>query len=342
LAGGPRNCDTAMFVDPVLGVPLGLYIHDDVEDRASLVHLVSENGGDVSASPSGVPYILVDPSKQSGQALCRRYAGKKGKLVLDARWIRECLRFRSLLLFHNNWGGCMIMPTDVPPTKPSDDPQVSQHLSPSQEDSQQHTDERQDQVSQSTFEYSYPMPPGITRPNHPWRSSSSYQAIHWDNSHNQSFYLDSPPEEQPFHSVVHTAGSSFIGTADSSDSNGIMDSAGIPERESLAELSRGRKRQRVLVSFSLYPSSYLLESCNILQPPHTAPSSSLIISRKRGTVRSPTPPSRVVKSTYGGNLFTAEDVVYLRRYIEYCHDQGLVLSLRQICEKVAQKAPHHS
>jgi hypothetical protein len=323
LTGVIRDRDTAMFVDPVLGVPLGLYIHDDVEDRASLVHLVSENGGDVSASLSGVPYILVDPSKQSGQALCRRYTGKKGKLVLDARWIRECLRFRSLLLFHDNWGGCMITPTDLPAAKPSHDPQVSQHLSPSQEDSQQHTDELQDQVSQPTFEYSYPIPPGIARPNNPWRSSSSYQATHWDNSHNQSFYLDTPPEAQPFHSAVHTAGSSSNGTADLSDSHGAMDSARIPERESAAELSRGRKRQRV-------------------SPPYISAPSSLIISRKRGTVRSPTPPSRVVKSTYGGNLFTAEDVIYLRRYIEYCHDQGLVLSLRQICEKVAQKAPHHS
>lgn len=51
--------------------------------------------------------------------------------------------------------------------------------------------------------------------------------------------------------------------------------------------------------------------------------------------RSPTPPSRVVKSTYGGNLFTAEDIAYLKAYIDWCVDMGYVLSLREICERLA-------
>jgi hypothetical protein len=41
--------------------------------------------------------------------------------------------------------------------------------------------------------------------------------------------------------------------------------------------------------------------------------------------RSPTPPTRVVKSTYGGNLFTEEDVNYLMAYIQYCKDIGQML-----------------
>jgi hypothetical protein len=41
--------------------------------------------------------------------------------------------------------------------------------------------------------------------------------------------------------------------------------------------------------------------------------------------RSPTPPSRVVKSQYGGNVFTQEDVDYLKRYIEHIQQQGLVM-----------------
>jgi len=46
----------------------------------------------------------------------------------------------------------------------------------------------------------------------------------------------------------------------------------------------------------------------------------------RNTVaRSPTPPSRIVKSTYGGNLFTSDDVLYLKKYIDFCREQGLVL-----------------
>ena len=55
------------------------------------------------------------------------------------------------------------------------------------------------------------------------------------------------------------------------------------------------------------------------------PTSSLVVSRGQGTVRSPTPPTRVIKSTYGGNLFTADDVLYLKKYIDYCQEQGLVL-----------------
>jgi hypothetical protein len=61
------------------------------------------------------------------------------------------------------------------------------------------------------------------------------------------------------------------------------------------------------------------------------------VNRRNPDARSPTPPSRVVKSTYGGNLFTHEDIEYLKKYIDYCVAQGLVLSLREICERVAVK-----
>lgn len=61
------------------------------------------------------------------------------------------------------------------------------------------------------------------------------------------------------------------------------------------------------------------------------------MNRRNPDARSPTPPSRVVKSTYGGNLFTHEDIEYLKKYIDYCVAQGLVLSLREICERVAVK-----
>ncbi|KAF8335754.1 uncharacterized protein EI90DRAFT_3047036 [Cantharellus anzutake] len=58
--------------------------------------------------------------------------------------------------------------------------------------------------------------------------------------------------------------------------------------------------------------------------------------------RSPTPPRTIVSSLHGGNTFTSEDVSFLHRYIEYCRDKGLMLSLREICERLAIKAPHHS
>lgn len=83
------------------------------------------------------------------------------------------------------------------------------------------------------------------------------------------------------------------------------------------------------------------------------PPSTLVLNRKNPPARSPTPPTRVIKSTYGGNLFTSDDVLYLKKYIDYCQEQGLVLrsailtismtgvnnviSLREICERIAVK-----
>lgn len=67
-----------------------------------------------------------------------------------------------------------------------------------------------------------------------------------------------------------------------------------------------------------------------------------LVSARGPPTRSPDPPARVIKSTHGGNLFTADDVQYLKAYIEYCQHQGLVLSLREICERLAVKAPHHT
>jgi len=77
--------------------------------------------------------------------------------------------------------------------------------------------------------------------------------------------------------------------------------------------------------------------------PHTGPvNPAALVPPKGPPARSPTPPTRVLKSTYGGNLYTADDVEYLKKYIDYCQDQGLVLSLREICERIAVKAPHHT
>lgn len=75
------------------------------------------------------------------------------------------------------------------------------------------------------------------------------------------------------------------------------------------------------------------------RPPPTpaTPAANLVTGRRNPHIRSPTPPKRVLKSTYGGNLFTSEDVEYLKQYIDYCQAQGLVLSLREICERVAVK-----
>lgn len=43
--------------------------------------------------------------------------------------------------------------------------------------------------------------------------------------------------------------------------------------------------------------------------------------------RSPTPPTRAVSSIHGGNMYTVEDVNYLKKYIDYCRDMGWMLRL---------------
>jgi hypothetical protein len=54
----------------------------------------------------------VDPHKESGQNLYRQYAGKKGKIVLNARWVHECVKAGALQTFHSNWANCKVLGTE--------------------------------------------------------------------------------------------------------------------------------------------------------------------------------------------------------------------------------------
>ncbi|KAG5219823.1 MYB transcription factor [Salix suchowensis] len=91
-----------------------------------------------------------------------------------------------------------------------------------------------------------------------------------------------------------------------------------------AERPRGRKRTRSQFNAPAAPASTLVTNRN---PP----------------ARSPTPPTRIIKSTYGGNLFTADDVMYLKKYIDYCQDQGLVLRHPTIrVSKLSFPRAHHT
>ncbi|KAI6117797.1 hypothetical protein EV401DRAFT_1559905 [Pisolithus croceorrhizus] len=103
---------TDLFLEPMMGTPLTVYIEKDVEEKESLVELIAKHGGAVSPGYSGTPYILVDPHKESGQNLYRQYAGKKGKVVLHYRWIHECIRVGALQTFQNNWAGCKVTGTE--------------------------------------------------------------------------------------------------------------------------------------------------------------------------------------------------------------------------------------
>ena len=50
----------------------------------------------------------VNPHTESGQNLYRQYIGKKGKVVLDARWIHECVKTGVLQTFVTNFAGCKV------------------------------------------------------------------------------------------------------------------------------------------------------------------------------------------------------------------------------------------
>lgn len=58
-------------------------------------------------------FPAVDPHKPSGQNLWRQYAGKKGKIVLNAQWVHECIKTNQLQTFHSNWAGCKVTGTET-------------------------------------------------------------------------------------------------------------------------------------------------------------------------------------------------------------------------------------
>ncbi|KAI0066249.1 hypothetical protein BV25DRAFT_1821172 [Artomyces pyxidatus] len=397
-----------LFLEPMMGTPLAIYVQKDVDDRDNIVDLITRNGGIVSPGYSGVQYILVDPHKESGQNLYRQYAGKKAKMVLNARWVHECVRTGVLQNFMTNWAGCKVTgnepihrPPPAPPQPTMPMPQMPQpQAGPSRsqpgpiprvtnEDAFQvaNADAFQASLPQpmhgvestntmapqnATFTYQayqaqLPPPPGsmhnpATGPPQSWQAPNGiapeqtqthmgqpqvaqnmlpprgpYREDAWEGAYEQAgppptgpmvagpppgyVYPDqtgwvpngneyyAPPYDQPYPQTYNEAGPSNEETS--------------PPPQEGPDGPRGRKRTRA-------------------QPAPAPPAGTLVVNRRNPDARSPTPPNRVIKSTYGGNLFTADDVMYLKNYIDYCQEQGLVLSLREICERVAIKAPHHT
>ncbi|KXN90810.1 hypothetical protein AN958_03464 [Leucoagaricus sp. SymC.cos] len=465
----------ALFIDPMMGTPLPIYVDKDVEDRDNIVRLITSHGGTVSPNYSGVPYILVDPHKQSGQNLYRHYLGKKGKIVLASQWVYECIRLNQLQTFHSNYAECKVTGKEQihinPPEPSNQQPQAVQSVPPPQQTSSstplrnrpptpepsaarsarndvqpvarqngvatQHTAMAPMQGHRPGMQAMAPgmIPPGVSvdgltftsyalfgqdmsasggaapppppppqpqpqpqpngtavgptpaprvqpegAPPPPWQGTTGIapsqthlnpppppppppgqeQIIHrpqthWDGySHNghpaeaipgpstgetyeyryrddgngngqwvQAQYYDPGYEQayQPAYPEVPNNGvAGPLPVPPAPDGNAQAGPSTQPEADE--DRPRGRKRTRT-------------------QPPPAAPASSLVVN-KNTAARSPTPPSRIIKSTYGGNLFTADDVYYLKKYIDYCRDQGLVLSLREICERIAIRAPHHT
>ncbi|EDR11594.1 uncharacterized protein LACBIDRAFT_313965 [Laccaria bicolor S238N-H82] len=393
------NVNKELFIDPMLGTPLAVYIEKDVEDKATLVNLVTAHGGTVVTGYSGVTYILVDPHKSSGQNLYQQYALKKAKLVLDARWIHECIKANQLHTFQTNWAGCKVTGKEqvyqLQPTRNHDvAPMPEQQIQP------MHTQSipvipTVEQMGSFPYPVYPPMheaprgmsnappqtwnasagiapsqthinPPAIPQPTSYRPSQPSHQPQpqplqyrHWDgyphpqdgmsvqhpsythefryreehtgwvqpqNAYFEHSYDSAFPQNSGYMDVPsppsgdqHPTASTSLAPASASSSDAVAGpSTGIVDQPD----KRGRKRTRA----PAVPA---------------VPAASLVVNR-HPPARSPTPPTRVIKSTYGGNLFTADDIIYLKKYIDYCQDQGLVLSLREICERIAVKAPHHT
>ncbi|KIK45091.1 hypothetical protein CY34DRAFT_801945 [Suillus luteus UH-Slu-Lm8-n1] len=379
-----------LFLEPMMGTPLNVYIEKEVEDRDTLVELVTKHGGTSSPGYSGTPYILVDPHKESGQNLYRQYAGKKGKIVLHYRWVHECVRAGALQTFQNNWAGCKVTGTEkvTPPTivpsqtdqtrSATSQPAPMQPMAPHPQ-AMPPMPPGDPMVHPPQTSYGYPvyghpmhtptrgMQPPTAAPPQSWQAPNAIapQQTHITSPQTAAMlarqthpYRDEPwvtPFNQPPPHMVagpSAAGYDYRYGDDRSEwappandypydpasyehpydqTAPYMAEAGpptagpssVPADTTIAEKPRGRKRTRNTA-------------------PPAAPPSALVLNRRNPPAHSPTPPTRVIKSTYGGNLFTSDDVLYLKRYIDYCQEQGLVLSLREICERIAVKAPHHT
>ncbi|THH13218.1 hypothetical protein EW146_g6976 [Bondarzewia mesenterica] len=422
-----------LFLEPMMGTPLAIYIQKDVEDRDTIVDLIVarrsnlggmqrtkliyiwelkeylQNGGVVSQGYSGVPYILVNPHKESGQNLYRQYAGKKTKIVLDARWVHECVRAGALQTFQTNWAGCKVTGTEEvvrpPPPPQLPQPPVEQQTvlqpgppralpqatpnAPGIPQQIPGTDVFQAQIphgmpsvappdgmppSDAPFPYP-PYPPQLhaapralhtptAAPPQSWQAANGiapeqtqthiapqaaaqmmprgpYREPPWDGAYPQApppppnAMVGGPPAQYDYRGFREEQPQWVGGSNDYYDQSvpyeqnydqSYMNEGGPsnqPSETVTEEIPRGRRRTRA-------------------QPAPAPPASTLVMNQRNPQARSPTPPSRVIKSTYGGNLFTADDVLYLKKYIDYCQEQGQVLSLREICERVAVKAPHHT
>ncbi|KAJ6499334.1 hypothetical protein C8R45DRAFT_982028 [Mycena sanguinolenta] len=363
----PGDCESLLFRDPMLGTPLAFYLDKDISDRPALVELVKKHGGSVSQGYSAVTYILVDPHRPSGQNLYRQYANKKGKVVLDARWIRECIKLAALQTFATNWAGCKVDGTEdrIQETPP---PRVrTRQIEQPQQQPQQQQPHTLHIDPQTHYAFEPYVPPiQVAPPQQPWQATPGIapeqthitptHMLHrpaaeyrqdptpsWNHYHQPAAPVNPAPAQQYDYSryrddengwataadttAYYDPGPSYVQPYQSTnymeeeDTTPEAGPSTLPPAET-PEKPRGRKRVRSTAT------------------PGTSAAS--LVANKNPPARSPTPPTRVVKSTYGGNLFTADDVLYLKKYIDYCHEQGLVLSLREICERIAVKAPHHT
>ncbi|KAI0793243.1 hypothetical protein C8Q75DRAFT_797370 [Abortiporus biennis] len=382
---------TDLFLDPMMGTPLPLYVEKDVENREHIVDLITKNGGIVSPGYSGVQYILVDPHKESGQNLYRQYAGKKGKLVLNANWVIECVKAGLLQTYHTNFANCKVTGTERVITANENNPQpdptagslaavlpseLAQAIPPGTllqpTPTHPHLTTAPIQAAaealvhhqQATFGYNVYSHPASAGPPQSWQAASGIvpQQTHMTPPHmmdrhpgfrtDQAWATSYHQQAQASTSMVTHAEFDYryreeqpnwVATATEYYNQTYEQTYGEPETTYMEEAGPSNQQQAPdappIIEASEPPRG---RKRNRTQPQPAPPASTLVINRRNPPARSPTPPTRVIKSTYGGNLFTSDDIMYLKKYIDYCREQGLVLSLREICERIAVKAPHHT
>ncbi|KAG9120573.1 hypothetical protein FRC07_003878, partial [Ceratobasidium sp. 392] len=345
-----------------------------------IVRLIEKHGGVVASAYSTVPYILVDPTKESGQNLFRQYSAKRGKIVLNAAWVHACVAAGQLQTFKANYAGYKVdgsererrdqqqAPVQPPPPPPATTAQAAPEP---RTPARPRTSSRRRNDPAPTPAFAQPAQP-IQYPPQQWPEHPHYAHA----APPQPYYPGAPPPSQwatgqaqysalavpiiegaAYPPYPPYPGDDHAWPAAGDDPDHYYDQAfpqvpygyeipppapsvqppqpdtnspspePIDPDENDEENQRGRKRTR-----SGRTRSALSEKVDPQK----------LVSARGPPAHSPDPPTRVIKSTHGGNLFTADDVEYLQAYIEYCQNQGLVLSLREICERLAVKAPHHT
>ncbi|KAF8741224.1 BRCT domain, a BRCA1 C-terminus domain, partial [Rhizoctonia solani] len=360
------NDNPELFVDLITGAPLSMYVEKDVPGRDEIIRLIEQkHSGVVATAYSTVPYILVDPTKESGQNLYRQYSAKRGKTVLNAQWVHACITAGQLQTFRTNYAGFKVDGTErdrapdhqpAPPANPQPPPQDPESPRAATR-RRRRTDPAPPPGPAFTAQIQYQQwpehPHYPTQPQQPyytgappptqWATNQQYPALTVPVIEGSAYppYPGYPGDEQGWAAPGEDAEPSYYDhfqqlpyeyipaptqtVAPSQPENPSQSpEPAEPEEE---EEPRGRKRTR-----SGRTRNVLSEKVDPQK----------LVSARGPPARSPDPPARVVKSTHGGNLFTADDVQYLKSYIEYCQNQGLVLSLREICERLAVKAPHHT